>query len=373
MSFCVSFEDESIGKLAPPYIESFSFVSSIYKMYSGAKLVIKDMSKTLSNKLKTGLKVEVSLFEREKDEKCSNNMAVFSFSKSGSGQMVDTIEVTLISAMFFENTINSLARSGNVGQIVYDILSTEFKGSAPNLDISPTDDRARRRYQLSEKAQDFLKRIVKYGIKDNMPIYLYSAPDGYVHLKGLYEMISDTPTVALSTVLSSQETLTTENGNTLKEKIITGYVLNAFGKNAVSTIDNIFCVDNFSFSSDLDNHLESDSIEKGNSQVAVESPKKVRFLNWNYTPDDAKAIAAKEFFDETSDTFTLDCTLTGFQVKDIFLGSAVYMILPYEPTANSATGNKINLGEGIYLITQIKLLYSDKKETMALSLYQIAS
>lgn len=373
MSFSIEFQEPSIGLLSPPQIDSFSFVSSIYKMYAGAKFIVKDFSRALNNKLKTGMKVTVSFFDTEEKFEVKNNMSVLSFSKTGSSNIIDFIQITLVSSMYFEDTMNSIAREGNVGQLINNILTTEFKDSVPNVSIISTDDRVRRRYQLSEKSQDFLKRILKYGIKDNMPVYLYSAPDGTMYLKGIYDMITEQPLVALAPLQSDEVMASPEASDTLKERVVTSYGLESSGKNAISEMVSIFCTQNFKFSTNLDSYVDSTSIEKGNSQSFIDSPKKTKFFNWNYTPDDAKAIAVKEFFEETINTYTLVANLIGFPLKDIMIGSTVYFILPFDPTATSSTGAKINLGEGKYLITQVTLIYENKMESMSLVLSQIAS
>lgn len=373
MSFSISFDEESIGTLSPTQIENFSFVSSIYKIYSGAKLTIKDFTKTLNNKLKTGQTVSVSFFNREGDIEYENKMAVLSYAKSGSGQFIEYVNVTLISAIFFEDTEKSITRTGNVGQIVRSILTEEFKIDSDKMSIEDTDDRVRRRYQLSEKSQDFLKRITKYGTSLNTSVYLYTAPDGIIYLKSIYNMITEQPLVVLTTMLADRMAEKEEGNDTLKARLMTSYSLNATGKSAVAVLNNVFCTDNFRFSSDLYDHWESYSTEKDNSQSAVESPRKTKFFNWNMTPDDAKAFALRDFFEETINTYSLDCTVEGWPLKDLLVGTAVYLLLPYEPSVKSSTGADINLGEGVYLITQSTFMYENREEILVLSLSQVNS
>ena len=372
MSFKIVFEEDSIGELSPSQIENFSFVSSIFKLYSGCKFIIKDFSKSLNNRLKTGMKVGVSFFVDEGEESF-NEMAVLSFSKTGSNKFIEYVDITLISAIFFENTINTLTRTGNVGQIVKDILSKEFKLEEKQLVLEDTDDRVRRRYQLAEKSQDFMKNLMKYGTYLNTSVYLYTSPDGKIYLKSSYSMVTEQPKTAFTTSLADKLIEKPEGSDTVVGLVMSSFNINATGKNAVATMDNVFCTDNFKFSSDFDSHWETYSPEKDNSQSAIHSPTKTRFFNWNLTPDDAKAIAIRDFFEETSDTYSLLCTFDGWSLKEVNLGSPVYLILPYEPTVKSSTGADINLGEGIYLITQVKLLFNNRSETMAVSLSQISS
>lgn len=371
MNFKIDFGDQSIGALSRPQIDSFSYTGSIFKIYAGAKLTIKDVTKTINNQLKTGMKAKVIFYDDKKSYE--NEMRVLSFSKANTGNAVDYVDVVLVSAMYFDDTTKTMTYSGSISQILTDVFDNVFVDSVPKKNFVSTEDRIRRRYQLSEKTQDFVKRILKYGIRGSLPVYLYNAPDGTLYLKGVYDMISENPKVAASSVAASQLIQQPEGESTLSELIFWSHTLGANSKDTSSVIKNIFCTDNFAFSTKLANEVECCSVEKNNCQAEIETPSKTKFFNWNYTPDDAQSIAVKEAFEETIGTFGLSATFQDFIIDELALGSTVFVILPFEPTVSNNSGAKVNLGEGKYLITQVTYIYEEHQSRTIASMLQIAS
>lgn len=371
MNFSIKFGEQTIGEISKAHVDSFSFISSIFRMYSGAKFVIKDATKTLNNCLKTGMKVTVTFFNDTKSYE--NKMRVLSFNKKGSGEVVDFIEVVLVSAMYFEEVTKTMTYSGSVSSIITDVFNNVFKETNPTISFCSTEDRTRRRYQLAEKTQDFLKKIIKYGIKSGLPVYLYSAPNGIMYLKGVYDMISDNPKIVASSMLASQLIQLPKNSGSLSELVFFGHSFGINTRDSFSSVKNIFCTKNFKFSTQLPDEVSYNGTEVNNSQSEVSSPSKTRFFNWNYTPDDAQAIAIRDAFEETINTFTMTASFKDFLVDELTLGTCIFVILPFDPTTTNSTGSKINLGEGKYLITQVSYIYENKTFKTVASLSQIAS
>lgn len=371
MNFKIEFGEQSIGSLSRAQIDSFSFTASIFNLYAGAKLTLKDVTKTINNQLKTGMRCQVIFYDNNKSY--TNEMRVLSYSKVNSSNAVDYVDLILVSAMFFDDVTNTMTYTGSVSQILTKVFDNLFVDSVPKKSFVSTEDRTRRRYQLSEKTQDFVKRILKYGIRGNLPVYLYNAPDGTLYLKGVYDMISENPKIVASSISASQIIQQPEGASTLSELIFWSHTFGANTKQSSSLVNNIICTENFAFSTQLANEIECYSVEKNNAQAEVETPIKTKFFNWNYTPDDAQSIAVKEAFEETVGTYYLSATFQDFIIDELTLGSTLLVILPFQPTASNNTGASVNLGEGKYLVTQLTYIYEEHQSRTIASMLQIAS
>lgn len=371
MTFKIRLGHPDIGDLSMAQIDSFSYMASIFRLYAGAKFILKDMTKTVNNMLKTGMEATVTFQSEEKTY--VNEMRILSFNKGSDDYVGDRIEIILISAIYFENEIKTMTHAGPVSQILSNVFTNILKNSAPKIDFVTTEDRARRRYQLGERSQDFAKRITKYAIKGNLPVYLYSAPDGVVHLKGVYDMMTSVPKVVLSSISASKLIKMPNNDSSMSELIYFGHSFSSNTKYTSSLITNVFCTKNFKFPTQLADTSVYTGSDYDNPQAEIGSPPKTKFYNWNLTPDDAMAIAVREAFEETANAYTMSSTFRGLIVDELQLGSTVMSILPYEPTATGTNGSKVNLGEGKYLITQINYIYENKILRTEAHMCQIAS
>ena len=92
MRFRIYFDEIGDGGIPEANIQSFNFVSNMFKMYAGANIVIKDIKAGLINKIKTGLGVTVEFYDTSDAEKVySNKMAVLSFKKFMGNGIIDLI------------------------------------------------------------------------------------------------------------------------------------------------------------------------------------------------------------------------------------------------------------------------------------------
>ena len=102
MRFRIYFEEIGDGGIPEANIQSFNFISNLFKMYAGANLIIKDIKANIVNKIKTGAGVIVEFYDLIDTEiKYSNKMRILSFKKFMGDGIIDKIEVNLISSLFF--------------------------------------------------------------------------------------------------------------------------------------------------------------------------------------------------------------------------------------------------------------------------------
>ena len=168
---------DSGEELNPALVDSFSFQVDIQSLNSKAIVKIKDITHTLYNQIKTGLSVNIVFYDTADIQVTyTNYMKVLSFNKKPSNveNLADYIDVTLVSAWYFDsNVIISSSYNGTYYDIVNSVLVGK-KGKYFNLDLLATDDNSRWRYRISETEQQFLSRMMKYGRRSNLPVYLYS-------------------------------------------------------------------------------------------------------------------------------------------------------------------------------------------------------
>jgi len=374
MVFYLEFENSSIGKLSEVQIDSFSYVCNIFKLYAGAKIVIKDFAKKTNNLIKSGMPVNVVFTDNDK-KSYVNRMRILSFTKVPEPQtnFTDYLEITLVSAMYFDNIISSSAHKGTVSNIIEEIISKNFSNSVKEYKITQTDDLIRRRYQLEERSQDFMQRICKYGIKNKLPVYLFFDSKGILNLASVDDMIKSEPKYVANTVLADQTFQIPADNESLSKITFFDFQLLNSGKNANTIINSIFTTDNFRHSTAIVGSLTYSSAEYNNSQASEESPTKTVFYNWNLAPSDAYSIAARKSFEDTIYTYSLSASFNGFMVDELMLGSVIYIILPFTPTETSSKGAKINLGEGKYMVTQLSYLYENNMLTTNATFVQVAS
>ena len=372
MTLYIKFEDSTIGVIQPKDILKMSFICSIFKTFSMSKLIIRDFSKGSFNKIKNGSSVDVVFKDKDKQEYV-NKMKVLSFVKAPGVRLNDVIELTLISSIYFDNAFGTNVYDGSVGTIIENIMSKFFKTSINSYKGTITDDLPRRRYQLSEKTLDFMKRILKYGVKESLPVYLFHDMYGNFNLKGLSEMMNDTPKfIAIPKAVYNDPSLYTKDES--EQLVVMSDFITAFdGRNACSQISNKFVTSNFKFQDTVQTSYTYISVEDLTNQVETKTPKKVKFFGWNLAPSDAATIAIKEAFEDTYTT----CAFKGvFQITDIDeldLGSVITIKLPYDKSEKNSKGQDSNLSEGKYLITDLEFSMDSEAVKIIASMIQIKS
>lgn len=358
MTFYIEFKNALIGRVDPITIGSFSFLSSLFNVYAGAKLLLKDFAREHNNDIKTGMDVDIHFVEENSTKKgYVVNMSVLSFTKVPGPSTTNYIDITLVSRAYFYNDTFTTAYSGTVSQIADEIYSSKFSKYYNSFDLHESKERPRIRYQLGEKYIDFIDRISKYGYVDNKPMYLYSDTIGNLNLKSISNMESSYAKYMVTPLIFHQENQKVEVGELAIPLIAMEYSFNGANRNSISEYSSIFNTSLFISPSSYSSTIIFRDTEDGNAQTEVLSPSKVEYYGWNLTPDDAMGISIRKNYERTADTYTFSAVFDSFLIEEMKIGSVVYVILPFDPSARSANGTPVNAGEGKYMVSQVKLVY----------------
>lgn len=361
MRFRIYFEETGDGGIPESNIQSFNFVSNIFKMYAGASLVIKDIKASLINKIKTGAGVTVEFYDiYDAEKKYSNKMRVLSFKKFMGDGIIDKIEVNLISSLFFEKEVVTQAHEGNVSQILFTVFKDNLTNPEYILDIDSTSDRSRYRYQIAETYPNFLKRISKYAYKDNGTVFLYHDPRGVLKLKGVEDFMAIEPSYVASTLSTDQWGVKVDGSGMLLNLPIIDYTIDTVDSASTSSVTSKFCTELFKSPDSFIGEATFNGVcSLNNAQVEKVYPEKQDFYNWDITPDDAFALACRKGFEDAYMSYTLSITVNDFLLDTLALGNVIYVILPYNPTELSSSGDKVNGGEGKYMVTRVRYSFYD--------------
>ena len=312
------------------YAESFIFTEDINKLYSGAKLVLKELGSEMFEVLKTGQSVDIVLYGQN-DVEYTNHMKVMQVNRVPvpNSALISNVEVTLISSWYFEPLIETKVYRGNVGNIISEIYERKFKNIELNSSFSSTSEPVRIRYQIAEKTQNFMKRLIPYGSISNYPLYLYTDSRNTLNLKGLNDFINSYVKYAyVSDYVSTIQANVANATNTYNTIRMKGYRLNSSSQLSSSKQTTYFTTDNFVCSSDKATSSKLANAETSNSLSKVTTPPTIKYTNWAMTPQDALNATTKQFYDENLDIYTLSCTLYGFAVDEAKLGGLIKVVLP---------------------------------------------
>lgn len=373
MTCYIEFEDSPIGVVHYTRILRLSFICSIFKVFSMANVVLNGLAKKYFNDMKSGLPVNF-VFVDDNGKEYINKMKVLSFSKLPDSEFntSDIMEVTFISAMYFDKSSGTLVHEGSVGTIYDNIMSKFFRISVREYSGISTEDIPRRRYQTGERTLDFMKRILKYGVQGNMPVYLFHDAKGVLNLRGISEMSKSIPEyTAIPALVGTSENMSQSSTNAYL--LMWDFISEFNGRTTASRVDNIFTTSNFRFNDKVMSSYSFRSLETGNSQIFDSIPSRTKFYGWNLAPNDAFAISAKESFESTANSCILKGTFKGMDVGRLGLGSTIDVQLPtYGNNAKNSKGEAANLGEGRYLITDLEFsITKDGVQTVA-SMMQVA-
>lgn len=372
MNFYLDFKDSSIGTVYPKNLLAFRFDCSLFKTFSMARLQSVLMTKDIYNILKCGMPVDIVFFDDK--EKYVNEMRVLSFDKAPNENRdsQNFIEIFLISSIYFDNSKGTMVHEGSVGNIIQDIMKTTFRTTVRDFSGSSTDDMPRRRYQTEERTLDFIQRILKYGYRNNMPVYFYYDAKGTLNLRGVYDLISMSPKCEAHSLYSEQigtHELIDKAENSIR---MYGFHTKYNGKSAVSKVENRFTVKNFRY---MDGVIDSYTFTGAGSlsnQVQTGVPPKVKFYGWNLAPTDALSIAAKDTFEETCEACQFEARFQDFPINKIKLGDTITITLPYDKTVKNSLGEKSSLGDGKYLITGLSFCYENGTYVTESHMVQVA-
>lgn len=372
MTFVVTFEDEFLGTLTQTELRYFVFYSSMTSLYSSAKVILKEIDSSKINKIKVGTPVNVVFYEEENTEVTyTNKMKVLTFSKEESSGAETSITLVLVSELFFNSDDITCAYEGSVSQILNTMVTNNLKETITNYDFEVTEDRSRTRYRISEEPQEFIKRIMKYGIIGNGPIYVYYDAKGCFNLKGINSLRKKDPAYIDITPLVDKSGIEIESSDSTQKLIMYSHKFNINKGKQTSKVTSVFNTELFKSPNDVASRVVVAGEQDSNASVETVYPHRVDYYDWNVTPDDALSIALRTSFEDLGLFQTLQASYNGFKINELDLGSIHYVILPYEPTEKSSTNSDVNSSEGTYMVMNVSFIYEDGIQRTEANLIQV--
>ena len=369
MNFSIELVKES-RIISSVEIHSFEFTTDIFSLYSICNLTIKDIASQTFNIIKTGMDVNV-LFTDENDNTYKNKMKVVFYTKVPGKQnsLTDYLKLILYPSFFFLSSTATRAYQGSVYNIISEIYNKYFTKYFTK-DFSETSDVSRVRYQIAENSQDFMFKILKYGIIDNLPVYLYMDSRNCLNLKGIAEFIKREPLHILEPSLVELTNNEPANDRDTNKIGLLDYKFVGDITNTSSKIITKFTTAAFVSSRSLLDKVTLRSTENGNAQSDSLSSEITNFKLWNLTPDDALTISIKENFENCARNYCVVCLCRGILIEGFQPGDTLKILLPAEPVINSSTGQVGNLGEGVYLIQKTQYIWEGNLLYTRLTLLQ---
>lgn len=360
----ITFLNSPIGTIESNFITSFSFIEDINKLYVGAKLNLKDISQTIFNSIKSGQELKVTFYDSNasyKETSYDNYLKILTFSKTPtSSPLFNNVEITLISSWYFSYTINTQAYRGNVGSILNAIYQKEYSTTSLKANLISTDDEARIRYRISESTSDFMKRLLRYGISQNSPVYLYTGLGNILNLSSLNTFVNKSlkyslvPDEVFSLKETSQKVINEAGSMVLR---LRDYKQISSVLNSSSNCTSYFSTANFASTSSITTSVILQNAENGNSTIEETSPSTVTYTDWSLTPQDALAYSIKSYYDKNLNTFSIVGEVDTFCLSSLNLGDLVKI---YLPVANTDENSSINCRG--YIIQRIERIYKEGKE-----------
>lgn len=344
MHLKINFADSSVGILPETYISSFSFVEDIDKLYTGAKIIIRDLAQNIYNQLKIGANVEVTFYGSVDNDSYKNYMRILEVKKVASSEdLVNVVDVTLISNWYFETSLETKSYRGSVGTIIQKIYETKFKELKLNSNIIATEDPSRIRYQISETSQNFMKHLLLKGYSQNSPLYLYTDSRNTLNLRSLSDFLSSNcnysyvpddvqTTGEYSSISAQQENTSLIRLRNYKEKFTT--------QDTSSQHTSYFTTSAFASSTTQAPYVTLRNAEFNNNQVSLTSPKTINYKDWSYTPQDALALSIKEYYSKSLGAFAVAGSIDGLCLNEARLGSLIKIILPSRSLEKETLNNR---------------------------------
>lgn len=358
-------------------VSEFFMHADITKMYCTAVLKMKDVTDSLYNYIKTGTEINIRFYDIDGDisDYYDNYFKVLSFNKSPrtTQKLEDMIDIDLISSWYFDADLASGVYYGTYGEIVNTVVSSKTR-SYLVADITTTDDLSRYRYRTKESEQSFLQRMMKYGTKGNLPVYLYMDTRGYLKLRGVDDFIAEEATYAATVDTTELLELTPSNYDEYSKLRMTSYEVVSNASNSNSEVTTTISMDNFILPDTLtltSNKVTLTDSEEDNDQCADPTPPINTFSGWNKTPDDAIALNVREFFDRNLTTYYILARFNGFLCYQLELGKMLKVFLPFNPVQSNYSTSEVNLGEGNYMVKHITYLYKDNYRSTRATLVQV--
>lgn len=347
-------------------IKSFSFTSSIFNLLPEANLVLSGVAASFTSRVKKGTLIEV-VFTTDSGEKYPIKMKVVNFKRDplNKGTLQDEISLHLVHELFFNDTSKSTSwgtDTSHISDIVLNVIDKDFGRDYFNtINSCVTDEKPSIRYQLNENSLDFLNKLSFKALKDNGPVYFYIDSFNRFNIISIQEKTGITPKYELLPILDSSQgqsvDITVQPG-TLERVLVTGYKLTN-DANPCSIMNAVFTTGNFVSREPFSSSKCFGGYELVNGKTDSLTPSKTKYYSWCYTPSDAAALSAKEFFEAGIESSYIAAYLGNITSK-IDVGTKVQFTFPMDDiTKKHNTDKPASLSEtGQYLVFKVSYIYT---------------
>lgn len=348
------------------FVKSFSFTSSFFNLLPEANLVLNGISAQFTSRVKKGTLIEV-VFTDDSGKQYPINMKVVNLKRDpvNKGTIMDSITIHLVHELFFKDTLKSTSwgtDTSYISDIVLDVINKDFGRDYFNeINSCITDEKPSIRYQLNENSLDFINNLSNKALKDNGPVYFYIDAFNRFNIMSVQEKTGVTPKFELVPMLDSAQGqyMGISSDPDMIERIpLLSYNLSN-DANPCSILNAIFTTDNFVSAENFSKSKCFGGYELINGKTDSLTPSQTKYYSWCYTPSDAAALAAKEFFEAGVDSSYIAAYLGNLTSK-IDVGTKVQFTFPMDEYLKRVSNdNTAVLSEsGQYLVFKVSYIYT---------------
>lgn len=358
--FKINFPLLSIGELPQDLITSFSCVEDINKLYFGVKLNITDIAQQYYKVLSANIGTEAVVTLRRDNLEYISNMRVLTVNnnyKAGS-TVTSAVDITLISSWYYNSTIATASYFGSVSEIIALLYKSEFEPTGLKASINSSADTPHKRYRISETPQAYMKRILRYGLSQGTPLYLYTDSNNTLNLKSLKDFFNSEVKYTFVTDAAAEQGYITQAAmaeSATQYMRLKDYKLWISTQASSANTTAYFTVAAFASSQTPTNSLSLSNSEANNKDIYTTTPPAAKYYDWSYTPDDAEAIATRDYLSANLSTFTMQGKVDSLGLGAVTLGSLIRVVLPNYDT--SAKDRIVTRG---YVIDHIERQYTSR-------------
>jgi hypothetical protein len=174
-------------------LAEFSLSFDLYTAMPYGQMVVTDRMQEHYKNFHVGAPVDITIIDSSGSAIYEAQLGVISSTKKSSsdGVTLDTYAVELIDYWYFTQKAMTSSYFGSVGQVILETLRKD--GFNKNLNINPTSDLPRLRYQLATTSFQFISKLSQYAVSDNSAVFFYKNMKGQLSLSSVKSLISHNP------------------------------------------------------------------------------------------------------------------------------------------------------------------------------------
>ena len=177
------------------FVKGITLKSSIDNLYITGKMILHDPYSLYTSNIKLGELIIITLREEEKSQVIrSYSMRILDCLKKSDEEdpfMIKDIEISLVSDWYFNQVEKTTAFKESVSSIISGFVKKESFFKKRKIFLENSSDEAAIRYQIKESSQEFISKIIPYGVNNNSPLFAYMDLNENFYLKSWDSMKSD--------------------------------------------------------------------------------------------------------------------------------------------------------------------------------------